>query len=41
VRIGWCDIDAGLREVKDMITERIVRADQGELIKAASKGRAR
>src|SRR3954447_13269027 len=28
------EIEAGLREVKDTITERIVRADQGELIKA-------
>jgi len=23
VRIGWCDIDAGLRKFKDMITERM------------------
>ena len=28
------EIEAGLRQVKDTITERIVRADQGELIKA-------
>src|SRR5437879_4241168 len=28
------EIEAGLREVKETITERIVRADQGELIKA-------
>jgi ATP-dependent Lon protease len=28
------EIEAGLQQVKDTITERIVRADQGELIKA-------
>src|SRR5712692_4427600 len=28
------EIEAGLRQVKETITERIVRADQGELIKA-------
>src|SRR5205823_1010838 len=28
------EIEAGLRQVKETITERIVRAEQGELIKA-------
>ncbi len=28
------ELDAGLRQVKETITERIVRADQGELVKA-------